>query len=343
MDSNLSPIIIKYEKALEADPRSRVFAPLAEAYRKVGLLDNAFTVLKKGLRYNPDYLLGYLTLAQCYMDKGEASLSYSTLRPLVSQNRDNIKLQKLFGESAIRTENKEEALDTFKYLLFLQPKDSESAQRVQELERELEEGPIYSAPQEIKFQVDELKPSPELDKSLDDWVQVDLSHSDEEETEEEVGEDFVEAQEIKEWTTDEEKQVEENDFVLEAPQEEPMPVITHTLVDLYLKQGHKDKAVELLEKIREIQPDNKETLKRLSELKEEDQSLADPIPLGNEESVPEDEGRNNLMAAFDSTHSEDATKATLSPETSEGGADVEKVLYDFAGMLRNRAENILNS
>lgn len=336
VDSNLSPIIIKYEKALEADPRSRVFAPLAEAYRKVGLLDNAFTVLKKGLRYNPDYLLGYLTLAQCYMDKGEANLSYSTLRPLVSQNRDNIKLQKLFGESAIRTENKEEALDTFKYLLFLQPRDSESAKRVEELERELEEGPIYSPPQEIKFQVDELKPSPELDKSLDDWVQVDLSHSENQDDQEEDADDFVEASEIKEWSTEPEVEIDDGEYVIEAPQEEPMPVITHTLVDLYLKQGHKDKAIELLEKIKEIQPENEETLKRLAELKVENKENEVP-------NLGEDEGRNNLMAAFDSTHREELTAPKLNMNSGDGGSDVEKVLHDFAGMLRNRAENILNS
>ncbi len=337
VDSNLSPMIIKYEKLLEADPRSRVFAPLAEAYRKVGLLENAFNVLKKGLRYNPDYLLGYLTLAQCYMDKGEVNLSYSTLRPLVSQNRDNIKLQKLFGESAILTGNKEEALDTFKYLLFLQPKDQESAQRVLELERELEEEPIYNPPQDVQFNVEDLKPSPELDKSLDDWVQVDLNQSEGDAD----ADDYIEAREIDEWSAEETdgfEEVEETEVTQEAPQDEPVPVITHTLVDLYLKQGHKEKAVELLEKIREIQPDNEETLKRLNKLKAEE---------AQESSIVDDEGRQNLMAAFDSTS---LSVAESVPEESVNGSNetvepdkVAEVLQDFAGMLRSRAEDRLNT
>jgi tetratricopeptide (TPR) repeat protein len=334
VDSSLSPIIIKYEKLLEADPRSRVFAPLAEAYRKVGLLENAFNVLKKGLRYNPDYLLGYLTLAQCYMDKGEINLSYSTLRPLVSQNRDNIKLQKLFGESAILTGNKEEALDTFKYLLFLQPRDQESAQRVMELEKELEEEPIYNPLQDIEFNVEELKPSPELDKSLDDWVQVDLNQPDDESDPDE----FVEAQEIGDWSTQDSDSFQVSqakEDVDEGPIEEPVPVITHTLVDLYLKQGHKEKAIELLEKIREIQPDNAETLERIKALKAEraEESSADE----------DDEGRNNLMAAFDSTSLRVAEEASLEDQGTPKSDKVVEVLQDFAGMLRTHAEDRLNS
>lgn len=318
-ESGVSPLIIKYERQLEEDPRSRVFAPLAEAYRKVGLIENAFNVLKKGLRYNPDYLLGYLTLAQCYMDKGEYALCYSTLRPLVSQNRDNIKLQKLFGESAILTENREEALDTFKYLLFLQPKDAEVAERVSMLEAELQEGPVYKPTEDVKFNVEELNPSPELDRSLDDWVQVDLSANEEEGPEEEEEEDSWAAEEL---TPEEPENSREVD-------EKATPVMTHTLVDLYLKQGHKEKAVELLKKIQEIQPDNEDTAKRLQEL---EVSLSTE---NEEQNLSEDEGHGSLMAAFDSVRPEE--------DSVVEGLKVAEVLDDFAEVLRKRAQEHLSS
>ncbi|MCR9203698.1 MAG: tetratricopeptide repeat protein, partial [Halobacteriovoraceae bacterium] len=256
----LSPLIIKYEKALEEDPRSRVFAPLAESYRKVGLLENAFQVLKKGLRYNPDYLLGYLCLAQCYMDKGESSLCYTTLRPLISQNRDNLKLQKLFAQSAYSTENFEEALDTYKYILYLQPKDSESIERVRELESRLSEDVFHTQPtEEVTFDVEDLKVTPESDKILDDWVQLDLSREEESDLED------VEEEEWLVGKPEEVEEFEEESFAPPEP-ENVTPVITHTLVDLYLKQGYMDKARELLEKILELQPNNQETLERLAEL-----------------------------------------------------------------------------
>lgn len=282
LESQFSPLISKYEEQLEKDPRSRVFAPLAEAYRKVGLIENAFKVLQKGIRYNPDYLLGYLTLAQCYLDKGEYSLSYNTLRPLAPLHRDNIKLQTLFAISAEKTGNKEEALDTYKYLLFLQPKDEKISFHVGRLEKEVGESSIYETrSEEVSFDVEALKPSPELDRALDDWVQIDLNNEPEED-------------ELDEWSTDISQaevgrapSIENLDAPIEVEEVEGTPVITHTLVDLYLQQGHKEKAIELLEKIIQLQPENKETQKRLDELTAD---IEEPI---------QDEGRSLLMAAFD--------------------------------------------
>lgn len=321
----LSPLIIKYEKMLEDDPRSRVFAPLAESYRKVGLLENAFQVLKKGLRYNPDYLLGYLCLAQCYMDKGEASLCYTTLRPLIAQNRDNLKLQKLFAQSSYSTENFEDALDTYKYILYLQPKDSESIERVKELESRLSEDVFHSQPvEEVTFNVEDLKVTPESEKVLDDWVQLDLSREEEIEKEENDEE---------EWLVGKPEEVEEESFSPPEP-EAVTPVITHTLVDLYLKQGYMDKARELLEKILELQPDNQETLNRLNELNGVTEIDEEPEQQVQENSAP-DEGYNTLLAAIDKAKQDDS-------DSEEGDADysvVKDVLMDFRDALQGKAKD----
>ena len=320
IESNVTPLIAKYEGQLERDPRSRVFAPLAEAYRKVGLIENAFKVLQKGIRYNPDYLLGYLTLAQCYIDKGEYPLSYSTLRPLAPLHRDNIRLQNLFAVSAEKTGNKSEALDTFKYLLFLQPKDDKVAYHVQRLEKELGESALYEekAEEEIQFDIDALKPSPELDRALDDWVQVDLNQEQEEDFEE--------------WSTEVKKideepvKVEVVEKPLEIEEVEATPVITHTLVDLYLQQGHKEKALELLEKIAEIQPENKDTQKRLEELKKE-------VVSPNEE-----EGRSILMAAIDLAQKTPREEEVSEPQESVESITITTPLEDFLTELKSRSK-----
>ncbi len=320
IESNVTPLIAKYEDQLERDPRSRVFAPLAEAYRKVGLIENAFKVLQKGIRYNPDYLLGYLTLAQCYIDKGEYPLSYSTLRPLAPLHRDNIRLQNLFAVSAEKTGNKSEALDTFKYLLFLQPKDDKVAYHVQRLEKELGESALYEekAEEEIQFDIDALKPSPELDRALDDWVQVDLNQEQEEDFEE--------------WSTEVKKideepvKVEVVEKPLEIEEVEATPVITHTLVDLYLQQGHKEKALELLEKIAEIQPENKDTQKRLEELKKE-------VVSPNEE-----EGRSILMAAIDLAQKTPREEEVSEPQESVESITITTPLEDFLTELKSRSK-----
>lgn len=370
MEKGLSPLIIKYERTLENDPRSRVFAPLAEAYRKVGLLENAFQVLKKGLRYNPEYLMGYLCLAQCYLDKGEAQLSYATLKPLVPQNRENLRLQKTFAESAFLIGNKDEALDAYKYLLFLQPRDAEISEKVKELEKELKEDTFTKHSHEIRFKEESLKASPELDQSLDDWLQVDLSggetkidsekDSNFEEDEWTVG-DGQKTNEIV--TIEEEEKTEEEvprTFYVKAPvqkakieevkpetkidskelEDKSAPVITHTLVDLYIQQGHRDKAITILEKILDIQPNNDETKRRLSELRQLESFSERPKLIEEEQELinSEDEGRSNLMAALDSVSlKEDDNEQD--EEDSSIIEDLGDVLNEFLISLQNEAKS----
>ncbi len=323
LEGQFSPLISKYEEQLERDPRSRVFAPLAEAYRKVGLIENAFKVLQKGIRYNPDYLLGYLTLSQCYLDKGEYSLSYNTLRPLAPLHRDNIKLQTLFAISAEKTGNKEEALDTYKYLLFLQPKDEKISFHVSRLEKEVGESSIFEKPREdVSFDVEALKPSPELDRTLDDWVQVDLNNE-----QDDVDLDDWNAETSQDIDNEGRSPAIENvEAAIEVEEVEGTPVITHTLVDLYLQQGHHSKAIELLEKILELQPDNKETQARLEELRSFEE---DPV---------KDEGRSLLMAAFDQAQEKPVLKEMVEEDLDDAGgrgvdvsdvAEITSPLEDF--------------
>ena len=334
-----SPLIVKYERALAEDPRSRAFAPLAEAYRKVGLIDKAFEVLKKGIRYNPDYIMGYLSLSQCYFEKGEFALAYTTLRPLSAKNRDNLKLQNLYGEVCVETGNFEEALDTFKYLLFINPKNNEISHKVQELESRLSESAILSDVGEVSFDIQDLSPSPENDKALDDWIQIDLSRQseapdkldgaqmDEEQWMETPAPNVHEEQDRPEENLEATRDLEVDEEV------DDTPVITHTLVDLYLNQGHTEKAIEILEKIIQIQPDNQESIDRLMLLKgpESDGEAAN-------EASTQDEGHSKLSAVLDEALSDesDSKSAVLESKHNEIG----EVLFDFLGLLRIKSREL---
>ncbi len=128
------PLFEKYLKLYEDNPRSKVFAPLAECYRKMGRKDKSLTILREGIKNHPDYLLGYLGLAQCYFDLEQFSLAYKTLKPLIEKNRENIRLQRLFAKICENINYESEALEAYKFLLFLNPKDSEAAFNVRKLE-----------------------------------------------------------------------------------------------------------------------------------------------------------------------------------------------------------------
>jgi len=370
-DGLTSPIIQKYQKTLSENPDSRVFAPLAESYRRLSLHDRSFEILKEGIKRNPDYVLGYLVLASCYADKDEHQLVYTTLRPLVHNNRDNLRLQKLFAQSCLKLKHIDEALETYKYLLFMNPRDNEIAEKVKELDNinpvqetvqvETSEHIVDEGPDQ--FDVEKLKVSP--DEGLDSWVQKDFSRGSQKSDE---TEDW-EVQKPNEIKIDDDDVVlhdaeeEEREFKVELKDDEPRdiieqeleegPVITHTLVDLYCAQGHFSKAIEILEKILILNPDDKLTQKKLEEVNEvydsqvrqvslventdeedfeeesEDvQASVDEVDEAMEKNMAREtfsadtEGRDNLMKYFDSKVAE---HNELYPEASENQEEDEEL------------------
>lgn len=130
----LSPLFLRYQSDYEKNPRSRVFAPLAEMYRKVGMVEKAMEILVLGIKYNPDYVMGYLGLGFCYFDIKQYKLSYDTIKNLIESHRDNLRLQKLFVDVCMSLNFYEEALNTCKYLVFINPRDKESVDNLAVLE-----------------------------------------------------------------------------------------------------------------------------------------------------------------------------------------------------------------
>lgn len=287
-----SALLSKYLEQYKKRPTSRVFAPLAEAYRKLGMHDEALKVLKDGIRFNPAYPLGYIILSHCYYDLQNYDHAYDVIRPFVKTNLDNISLQKLFAQICEKIGHLDEALETYKYLLFVNPKDDEIASRVLELEKENYIGPVEEN--------DNIETADSFDVDEENWVQVSFV---EKEDEEDTPEAFDDAVDDDDWQMANVTEIEsietnnnaldkfkkdlESDVELEEPDlddeyyhqdfdnedeeiveevEPSEPIITHTLVDLYLKQNHFDKAIEFLESILKLHPNDEATRKKLLEV-----------------------------------------------------------------------------
>lgn len=380
----LSPLFLKYQADYEKNPRSRVFAPLAETYRKLGMTDKAMEILAQGIRFHPTYVMGYLGLAFCYFDLKQFTLAYNTLRPLVETSRDNIRLQKLFADVCLELGYKDEALDAYKYLLFINPRDKDVSQQVAMLEKMIEtqykpvHQPIFIPESEFAndprseksknlFDVDKLENKPNSSATdFDDWKTLDL-RSDYKSSEEEnnydswnLNKDAIDFNEkkapIEPWIEevitskhstqaapeeyqyhDEEIHLsldDDEDDEIESANEAPasVPMVTHTLVDLYCGQGHIEKALEVLEKILILNPTDRKTINKIVEIKalmepfEELEELKgvtpNPVPVQTQQAKPapkkeftipnltraahelpdeatEEEGRKNLMSILD--------------------------------------------
>lgn len=282
-----SSLLSKYSKLYEKNPRSRVFAPLAESYRKLGMVEEALSILKEGIKRHPTYVMGYTVLANCHYDLENYELAYNTIRPFVSDNLENISLQKLFAKICVNLGYLEEALQTFKYLLLINPKDSYVSEQVKLLEDDLiiNELPPQTPP--------ETGPA-SFSESEDEWVQVDFNKGPVSSAPDELDSwnmerpraktaepaqnplssfrDAIKKNDLKieEHSLDDDYYYEEYDDENAAKVEEQTPeepIITHTLVDLYIRQGHLDKAAKLLESILELHPDDGPTAKKLAEIK----------------------------------------------------------------------------
>ena len=105
-----SPIIYHYLKKYQDDPTSRVFAPLAEAYRKAGLVDEAIEIAREGLRIHPSFVGGRVALARALFEKKQYSQVIDELSQVVQDVPDNLVAQRLLGESCLMLGRVAEAL-----------------------------------------------------------------------------------------------------------------------------------------------------------------------------------------------------------------------------------------
>jgi tetratricopeptide (TPR) repeat protein len=127
-------LIEKYQILLQKDPKSQIFAPLTEAYRKMGLLEEAFRIAVRGVQFNPNFSGGRIALAKVFLDRGSTQAAQDELEKAVEFSQDNILAYSLLGECYLKTKRPKEALRAFKMVLFLAPTNEKAARAVRKLE-----------------------------------------------------------------------------------------------------------------------------------------------------------------------------------------------------------------
>lgn len=290
-------LLAKYLGLYEKNPNGLVFAPLAESYRKLGMHKEAMDVLKKGLRHNPHYVLGLIVLAHCHFDQGNLEQSYRILSPIVHQEQDNLMLQKLFAQICYKMYAYKESLQAYKNVLYVNPVDEESKLKVKELEEQEENYYAYmkksAAVDEV---IDQVATKPQSIEEMNAWKSLDqheeipqkISQNEENKVADylkEVSVDDAQAWTVKQWSVPENKQEFTTEDIPEpimtdtteysnpkinldsyqnlSPSEE-IPIVTHTLIDIFCSQKHYDKALELLDKVLKNDPkDERSNQKRL--------------------------------------------------------------------------------
>lgn len=129
-----SRLIEKYQMLLKQQPQSKVFAPLAEAYRRLKLLPEAKAVCEQGIHHNPEFASGRVAFARVLFDLSDFEKAKEHLLRAVELSPENLLANNLLADTYLRLKQPKEALRAFKMVLLLNPNNQRAAQAVQKLE-----------------------------------------------------------------------------------------------------------------------------------------------------------------------------------------------------------------
>ncbi|MCF6178627.1 MAG: hypothetical protein L3J63_04450, partial [Geopsychrobacter sp.] len=82
--------IAAYTEILSSDPRSTIFVSLSESYRRMGMLEDAFSVAVKGLKFLPEYGPGHVVLARIQCQQDDLLGSEKSFKKALQLDGDNL-------------------------------------------------------------------------------------------------------------------------------------------------------------------------------------------------------------------------------------------------------------
>ncbi|MCB0348851.1 MAG: tetratricopeptide repeat protein [Bdellovibrionales bacterium] len=134
MNSINPELVERYQLLYQEDPKSKVFAPLAEAYRKMGMIEEALRVAKEGVSHHPHFPSGRVALAKVLLDKKQLDMAVEHLQHAVDISPENVLAQSLLAKTMMDLRRPKDALKAYKMLLFLNPDHKIAQNAVKRLE-----------------------------------------------------------------------------------------------------------------------------------------------------------------------------------------------------------------
>ena len=102
--------IEKLERRYAENPKGRNFAPLADAYRKAGQLDQAIELCTSGLERHPDYVSAYIVYGRCLLDQHNDDSAGTVFRKVLDLDPENVIAFKVLAEIGGRSGRPEDAV-----------------------------------------------------------------------------------------------------------------------------------------------------------------------------------------------------------------------------------------
>jgi tetratricopeptide (TPR) repeat protein len=128
-----------YRRKFELNPRSRLFAPLADLLRKSGQLDEALEVIQNGLQEHPRYVSALVILGRCQTDAGSWAAAKDAFLRVVELDPDNLVALKYLADEAVRQEDWLEAVGLLERVITLDPTDTAAENELAQLRLQLQD------------------------------------------------------------------------------------------------------------------------------------------------------------------------------------------------------------
>ena len=111
---------------LAKNPRSKAFLPLAEEYCKVGMLEEAVSVLEQGLKHYPAFITAMVVLGRAYDQLNQPTKARAVLEGAIKLSPDNLRAHRTLIKIYAAQGLTQEALSSCRVILTMHPKDEEA-------------------------------------------------------------------------------------------------------------------------------------------------------------------------------------------------------------------------
>lgn len=131
MSEDLESLKERYERSSD----SRLFAPLADAYRKHGDTAKAIELLEQGIEKYPRYASARVILGKCYYDTGATERARAEFARVLEIDPENMVALKYLGDISLAEDRRRDAADFYRRLLAADPTNEEAARALREAEQ----------------------------------------------------------------------------------------------------------------------------------------------------------------------------------------------------------------
>lgn len=151
--------IEKLERLVRENPKGRLFASLADAYRKDGQYQRALDVLEAGLQNHPDYVSARVVLGRVHMAMGDNAKAREAFARVVELDPESVIALKALADLAEQDGSAQEAVRWSSQLLTVDPGNDEAQKQMERLQAAAPaEAPAEAAPAAPEEPVAEVLP-----------------------------------------------------------------------------------------------------------------------------------------------------------------------------------------